>query len=135
MNSNREALRLLVAGSFGVSQFLLSESMSFREDLGADSMDMFELSLSIERRFNVVLPDDKLDAIDSVRDIFELFPEIFGHGDPPRAVNLRLRVIGSTRDEALRIDIKKNLDGALEKALRANGCEPRSRTTVEFSEE
>ena len=41
------------------------------EDLGADSLDIAEISMMIEDRFNLVVPDDQWDGVETVEDLCE----------------------------------------------------------------
>ena len=47
-------------------------SASLSDDLGADSLDMVELSLALEEEFNVEMSDAELESIRTVQDIFDL---------------------------------------------------------------
>lgn len=41
---------------------------SFKEDLGADSLDLFELILALEAEFDIEIPTEELDNIKTVAD-------------------------------------------------------------------
>lgn len=49
---------------------------SFMEDLGADSLDVVEIVTSVEEAFDVVLPDEALEHIRTVRDAVECLESI-----------------------------------------------------------
>lgn len=44
---------------------------SFIDDLGADSLDLFELVMSIEDAFGVSIPNEELAGIKTVKDVIE----------------------------------------------------------------
>ena len=44
---------------------------SFRGDLGADSLDTYELVYAIEEELGVSIPDDKANEFETVRDAYE----------------------------------------------------------------
>ncbi len=46
----------------------VSESKTFQDDLGADSLAIVELVLALEERFEVKIPDDEVDNIKTVGD-------------------------------------------------------------------
>ena len=46
----------------------VSESKTFTEDLGADSLAIVELVLALEEKFDVKIPDDEVDKIKTVGD-------------------------------------------------------------------
>ena len=46
----------------------VSDSKTFQDDLGADSLAIVELVLALEERFEVKIPDDEVDKIKTVGD-------------------------------------------------------------------
>lgn len=44
-------------------------SASFKDDLGADSLDIVELALAFEEEFNIQIPDEDVNAISTVQDV------------------------------------------------------------------
>jgi acyl carrier protein len=46
---------------------------SFVEDLGADSLDVVELLMSLESEFGITIPDDESDEVHSVRELVSVF--------------------------------------------------------------
>lgn len=52
------------------------EGQSFRNDLGLDSLELFELVLRIEIAFEVLLPEDLLAQIDSLDDVMACLQNI-----------------------------------------------------------
>lgn len=47
----------------------VTESSSFKDDLGADSLDLFELVMSLEEEFGVEIPSEDLENIATVGDV------------------------------------------------------------------
>jgi len=47
----------------------LSETTSFKEDLGADSLDLFEMVMAFEEAFEVEIPSEDLEQITTVGDV------------------------------------------------------------------
>lgn len=63
-----EKMKELVADSLGVEEAEVVETASFKEDLGADSLDLFELVMSLEEEFEVEIPTEELEKIATVGD-------------------------------------------------------------------
>lgn len=66
-----EKIQELVAEGLGVDASEVVESASFKEDLGADSLDLFELVMSLEEEFGVKIPTEDLEKIVTVGDVIE----------------------------------------------------------------
>ncbi len=49
----------------------ISENTSVLDDLGADSLDIVELLMTLEDRYGVVVPDDEVTNLKTVKDIAE----------------------------------------------------------------
>ena len=52
-----------------VEESTLSETTSFKEDLGADSLDLFEMVMAFEEAFEVEIPSEDLEQITTVGDV------------------------------------------------------------------
>ena len=64
-----EKVKEIVAESLNVEESTLSETTSFKEDLGADSLDLFEMVMAFEEAFEVEIPSDDLEQITTVGDV------------------------------------------------------------------
>lgn len=64
-----EKVKEIVAESLNVEESTLSETTSFKEDLGADSLDLFEMVMAFEEAFEVEIPSEDLDQITTVGDV------------------------------------------------------------------
>ncbi|HQP31999.1 MAG TPA: acyl carrier protein [Deltaproteobacteria bacterium] len=49
----------------------ITPEMSFADDLGADSLDLVELIMTVEEEFNIEIPDDEAEKIKLVKDAIE----------------------------------------------------------------
>lgn len=47
----------------------IDANTNIRNDIGADSLDMVEISMEIEKHFFVLIPDEKMEAIITIQDI------------------------------------------------------------------
>ncbi|WP_114954157.1 acyl carrier protein [Sphingosinicella terrae] len=54
-----EQLRQLVARELAIPADAVTEWASFRDDLGADSLDLVELTMSIEEAYDVAVTEDE----------------------------------------------------------------------------
>ena len=65
----------ILTGTLEVEPAQLTNDARLVEDLGADSLMLIEISMALEDRFNLSLPDESLERIRTVRDVFELLAE------------------------------------------------------------
>lgn len=64
-----EKVKEIVAESLNVEESTLSGTTSFKEDLGADSLDLFEMVMAFEEAFEVEIPSEDLEQITTVGDV------------------------------------------------------------------
>ena len=70
-----EKLKEMIADGLGVDAQTITEESSFKEDLGADSLDLFELVMSLEEEFEVEIPSEDLEKIVTVGDVIKYIEE------------------------------------------------------------
>lgn len=58
----------IIAESLGVKRNEVVPSASFIDDLNADSLDIVELVMTIEKEFDIEIPDDEAEKIRTVQD-------------------------------------------------------------------
>jgi acyl carrier protein len=58
-----------VAEQLGVEESEVSEEKSFIEDLNADSLDLTELIMTLEEKFNIEIADDQAEKMKKVKDV------------------------------------------------------------------
>ena len=68
MSDVAERVKKIVVEHLGVEESKVSEAASFIDDLGADSLDTVELVMAFEEEFNVEIPDDAAENIQTVGD-------------------------------------------------------------------
>ena len=61
-------VKKIVADHLGIDEAKVTEESSFIDDLGADSLDTVELVMAFEEEFNVEIPDDAAETIQTVGD-------------------------------------------------------------------
>ena len=60
------ALRDIAVEVLGVEPDAVVESASFKDDLEADSLDLVEVVMAVEERFDIAIPEDDLGTIGTV---------------------------------------------------------------------
>ena len=65
-----EKIKEIVADQLGIDEDIKLES-NFKEDLEADSLDLFELVMALEEEYGVEIPSEDLEKIATVNDIIE----------------------------------------------------------------
>lgn len=64
-----EAVKALLAKQLRISEDKITPDASIMKDLGADSLDILQLLMSIEEDYGIVIPDEELAAFGTVGDI------------------------------------------------------------------
>ena len=59
----------IVVEQLGVTQEELAPEASFIDDLGADSLDIVELVMAMEEEFDIEIPDDDAEKIQTIEDV------------------------------------------------------------------
>ena len=67
MSTIEERVKKIVAEQLGVKEEEVTNSASFVEDLGADSLDTVELVMALEEEFECEIPDDQAEKITTVQ--------------------------------------------------------------------
>ena len=58
----------IIVDKLGVSESEVTQNANFTNDLGADSLDTVELIMEFEKEFNIAIPDDQAESIQTVGD-------------------------------------------------------------------
>ena len=66
-----EKMKEIIADQLSVEVENVTEASTFKEDLGADSLDLFELVMSLEEEYGVEIPSEDLEKILTVNDVIE----------------------------------------------------------------
>lgn len=74
-NDIAERVKKIVVEHLGVDEAKVSETASFIDDLGADSLDTVELVMAFEEEFGCEIPDDAAEKIVSVGDAINFIKE------------------------------------------------------------
>ncbi|HEU5174171.1 MAG TPA: acyl carrier protein [Gemmatimonadaceae bacterium] len=68
MADNAQKVRDIIEKELGVEREKLTDGASFIEDLGADSLDIVELVMELEKEFNIDIPDEDAEKLRTVGD-------------------------------------------------------------------
>jgi len=68
MSDVAEKVKAIVVEHLGVEAEKVTDTASFIDDLGADSLDNVELVMAFEEEFGVEIPDDAAEKIVTVKD-------------------------------------------------------------------
>ncbi|WP_079247823.1 phosphopantetheine-binding protein, partial [Streptococcus pneumoniae] len=52
--------------------FVVTESLSLKDDLDADSVDLMEFILTLEDEFSIEISDEEIDQLQSVGDVVKI---------------------------------------------------------------
>ena len=64
-----EKMKEIIADQLSVSEDEVTLEASFKEDLDADSLDLFELVMALEEEYDVEIPSDDLAELNTVGDV------------------------------------------------------------------
>ncbi|WP_059369015.1 acyl carrier protein [Treponema endosymbiont of Eucomonympha sp.] len=65
-----QKMQKLIADKLEIDELKITLDSSFRQDLGADSLDTYELVYAIEEELRVKIPDEKANEFETVRDAY-----------------------------------------------------------------
>jgi acyl carrier protein len=66
-----EKLIGIIEEQLNVEGMEITENTSFKDDLDADSLDLFELAMAIEEAFGVEIPSEELENITTVGSVID----------------------------------------------------------------
>lgn len=68
-------MKEIIADQLSVDADSITEASSFKDDLGADSLDLFELVMALEDEYSVEIPSDDLQNMMTVGDVMNYLKE------------------------------------------------------------
>ena len=66
-----EKMKEIIADQLSVDADTITEASKFKEDLGADSLDLFELVMALEDEYSVEIPAEDLEKLTSVGEVMD----------------------------------------------------------------
>ncbi len=68
MSNVASKVKAIIVDKLGVEETEVTDTASFTNDLGADSLDTVELIMEFEKEFGISIPDDQAEKIGTVGD-------------------------------------------------------------------
>ena len=66
-----DEMKKMIAEQLNCEESSITETTSFKDDLGADSLDLFELVMALEDEYNLEIPAEELNELNTVGDVIE----------------------------------------------------------------
>ncbi|MBQ2745193.1 MAG: acyl carrier protein [Lachnospiraceae bacterium] len=66
-----EKIQEIVAEQLSCDVSEVKETTNFKEDLNADSLDLFELVMALEEEYNIEIPSEDLAELNTVEDVMK----------------------------------------------------------------
>lgn len=70
-----DEVKEVVAEQLGANLDVIKEDSKFVDDLGADSLDVVELVMALEEKFDIEIPDESAEGIATVNDAVKFIEE------------------------------------------------------------
>jgi acyl carrier protein len=71
MASTEEKVKQIIVEQLGIDEAEVTPTAHFVDDLGADSLDIVELVMAFEESFDIEIPDEDAEKIQTVKDAIE----------------------------------------------------------------
>lgn len=71
-----EALRKVTAAILGMDPEEIRPDMTFLTDLGADSLDVYQIVMGVEKELGITIPAEKVEKITTVQEAVDLIKSV-----------------------------------------------------------
>ena len=71
----KKEIKKMVSDIAEIPEEEIKDEARFAEDLGIDSMMALEIVASIEKKYKIVIPEEKIPIISSLQNVYELMEE------------------------------------------------------------
>jgi acyl carrier protein len=68
-SGSAEKVKKIISEKLGLEENTLQENLSFKNDLGADSLDICEVVWEVEKKFKLSIPDEETENILTIGDL------------------------------------------------------------------
>jgi len=72
-------IKKIIAERLSLSEDEIRMDSSFLDDLGADSLDIVELIMAFEEEFDLKIPDEEAEKIETVKDVVDYIQSHLGN--------------------------------------------------------
>ena len=76
MSEVASKVKAIIVEKLGVEEAEVTDTASFTNDLGADSLDTVEMIMEFEKEFSITIPDDQAEKISTVGDAIKHIEEV-----------------------------------------------------------
>ena len=66
-----EKIKQIISEQLGVKLYEVLPNADLMQDLGADSLDLVELTMELEDKFGIEIPDEEAEKLNTVNEIIE----------------------------------------------------------------
>ena len=73
-----EKLQQIIADVLSVDLDEITPETTFKDDLGADSLDVFQIIMAVEEEFGIEIPSEEAEKINTVGDAVEAIKGVVG---------------------------------------------------------
>ncbi|HBV23261.1 MULTISPECIES: acyl carrier protein [Jeotgalicoccus] len=74
--ANIDKIKDIIVDKLGIDEEKVTPEASFKDDLGADSLDIAELVMELEDEFDMEIPDEEAEKINTVGDALNFIDKI-----------------------------------------------------------
>lgn len=71
-----EKLKSILTEQFNVDESKITLNTDLQDDLGADSLDVVDLIMSIEEKFGINIPDESIENVKTVSDLVDYIEQL-----------------------------------------------------------
>jgi acyl carrier protein len=79
MGDLEDKVKAIICEQLDVAEADVVPGASFADDLGADSLDLVELIMAMEEKFDISIPDEDAEKISTVQDAINYIKKATGH--------------------------------------------------------
>ena len=84
-DQDTKALHDILVAQLDVQPDQVTPEARIQEDLGADSLDVMEIIMAVEERWQITIPDERAERVSTVADLVEALEELMEHTQRSRA--------------------------------------------------
>lgn len=81
MNEDMKKLKSIIADVLNVDPDEITPDTTFADDLGADSLDLYQILMGIEEEYGITVPQEQTENITTVAEALELIRKATGEAD------------------------------------------------------